>query len=71
MAIEKRSEGFGSDIAKVAKIIKADVAAEKIAQLLGYDDCGCKGREQELNNPDLLVNRVFYKNKENNEDIKE
>jgi hypothetical protein len=71
MAIEKKSEGFGSDIAKVAKFIHADAAAARIARVLGYEDCGCGPRAEALNNPDLLVNKIFYKNKEQDEDIKE
>lgn len=71
MAIEKRSQGFGDDVAKFAKLIKADKAADKIAKKLGLEDCGCGERKQSLNNPDLLINKVFYKNKEEDEDIKE
>ena len=71
MAIEKKSEGFGSDIAKVAKFIHADQAALRIARALGYEDCGCGPREEALNDPNLLINKVFYKNKEQDEDIKE
>lgn len=64
MAIEKKSEGFGSDIAKTAKLIGAEKAAQRIAKSLGYEDCGCKDREKALNDPNLLVNKIFYKNKE-------
>lgn len=71
MAIEKRSEGFGSDIAKAAKLIGAKNAAQRIARALGYEDCGCKDREKALNNPKLLVNKMFYKNKEQDENIEE
>ena len=71
MAIKKRSQGFGDDIAKFAKLIKADEAADKIAKKLGYNGCGCGERQESLNNPDLLVNKVFYKNKEEDENIKE
>ena len=71
MAIEKHSHGFGSDIAKVTKLTGVDFIAKKIAQSLGYEDCGCAGRAEALNNPDLLVNKVFYKNKQNNENIEE
>jgi hypothetical protein len=71
MAIEKKTEGFGSDIAKVAKLIGADKAAQRIAKSLGYEDCGCGPREEALNNPDLLINKIFYKNKEEDENIKE
>lgn len=71
MPIEKKTEGFGSFIAKAAKYIKADIAADKIAKAIGKEDCGCSKREEVLNNPNLLVNKVFYKNKEQDEDIKE
>lgn len=70
MAIEKRSEGFGSDIAKITKLTRVDRIAERIAKTLGYEDCGCKDREESLNNPNLLVNKIFYKNKEQDESIK-
>jgi len=71
MAIEKKTQGFGSDLAKVAKLIKADIAADKIAKALGYEDCGCAGRAEALDNPDLLVNKIFYKKQEDDEINKE
>jgi len=61
MAIEKRSQGFGDDVAKFAKLIKADKAADAIAKKLGYNGCGCGERQESLNNPDLIINKVFYK----------
>ncbi|MDC1282469.1 hypothetical protein N8Z10_00795 [bacterium] len=64
MPIEKRTNLFGDDVAKIAKAIKADIVADKIAKSLGYEDCGCEGRKEKLNNPDLLINKVFYKNKD-------
>jgi hypothetical protein len=71
MAIEKRSQGFGDSIANISKLIKADIAAKKIAKELGLEDCGCSKRQERLNNPDLLINRVFYKNTDTDENIKE
>lgn len=70
MAIEKRTHGFGSDLAKAAKFVRADIAADRIAKALGFDDCGCAGRAEALDNPDLLVNKIFYKNQddENNKE---
>lgn len=68
---QKKSQGFGDSVAKIAKAIAADKAADKIAEALGLEDCGCKGRKEKLNNPDLLVNKVFYKNKEQDDEIKE
>ena len=71
MAIEKKTQGFGTDLARAAKFVRADIAADKIAKALGYEDCGCAGRAEALDNPDLLVNKIFYKNQEDNEINKE
>lgn len=60
-----KSRGLGDDIAKIAKLIKADVTAEQLSKILGYKDCGCSKRQEALNNPELLVNKVFYNNNEN------
>lgn len=68
---QKKSQGFGDSMAKIAKAIAADKAADKIAKALGLEDCGCSKRQETLNNPDLLVNKVFYKNKEQDDEIKE
>jgi hypothetical protein len=65
MAIEKKTHGFGTDLAKAAKFVRADIAADRIAKALGYEDCGCAGRAEALDNPDLLVNKIFYKNQDN------
>ena len=71
MAIEKRSQGFGDDVAKFTNAIKLDIAADKIAKALGYEDCGCAERQDDWNNPDLLINKIFYKNTEQDENIEE
>jgi hypothetical protein len=71
MQTGKKSQGFGDSMAKIAKAIAADKAAARIAKELGIEDCGCSKRQEALNNPDLLVNKIFYKNKEKDEDIKE
>lgn len=64
MATEKRVEGFGDDIARVTKKLGLDRVAEELAKAAGKKDCGCKKRQQKLNDPNLLVNKVFYgKNK--------
>lgn len=64
MATENRIEGFGDEIARVTKKLGLDKTAEQVAKALGKKDCGCAKRQEKLNNPDLLVNKVFYgKNK--------
>jgi len=67
MAIENRSQGFGDDLAKVAKKLGLDKVANNTAKAFGMKDCGCGARQESLNNPDLLINKVFYKKKEDNE----
>jgi hypothetical protein len=43
------SIGLGDSIAKITSATKLDVLAEKIAQVAGASDCGCKKRQQTLN----------------------
>lgn len=69
MNTEKRIEGFGDEIARVAKKLGLDRVADTVAKAAGKEDCGCTRRQEKLNNPNLLVNKVFYsKNKINNND---
>ena len=69
MAIENRSTGFGDDIERIAKKLGLDKVANNVAKAAGKEDCGCSKRKETLNDPNLLINKVFYKNK--NEDGKE
>lgn len=43
------SQGLGDTIAKITSATKLDVVAEKIAKAAGAKDCGCKARQQKLN----------------------
>lgn len=54
-----RSEGLGDTIAKITKFLYLDRLAKRIANLLGYEDCGCTRRQ-------TLLNKLFpYKKKKN------
>lgn len=44
-----KSEGLGDTVAKVLKFFYIDRLADKIAHLLGYEDCGCTRRKNKLN----------------------
>jgi hypothetical protein len=44
------SRGLGDTIAKFTSATKLDVVAEQIAKASGADDCGCKARQEKLNN---------------------
>jgi len=45
----EKSKGLGDSIAKVTAAAKLDVLAEKIANKLGKEDCGCSKRQEKLN----------------------
>lgn len=44
------SRGLGDTIAKFTSATKLDVVAEQIAKAVGAEDCGCKARQEKLNN---------------------
>lgn len=45
----KTSRGLGDTIAKLTKALGIDVVAEKVAKAAGKEDCGCKRRQEKLN----------------------
>lgn len=61
----KKHKGLGDSIAAVAKSVYADKIAEAIAKGVGAEDCGCAKRQEALNNPDLLINKLLYGSKQN------
>jgi hypothetical protein len=44
-----KSEGLGDTIAKITSAARLDKLAEKIAEIAGAEDCGCKKRQAKLN----------------------
>jgi hypothetical protein len=60
----KKHKGIGDSIAAVSKVLYADKIAEVIAKGVGADDCGCEARQEALNNPDLLINKLLYGSKQ-------
>jgi hypothetical protein len=47
--INEESKGLGDTIAKITHATGLDVVAEKIAHAMGQEDCGCKRRQEILN----------------------
>lgn len=45
----EESKGLGDTIAKITHLVKLDVVAEKVANALGQEDCGCNRRREKLN----------------------
>jgi hypothetical protein len=44
-----KHQGFGDTVAAVAEKLKLNILAEKTAIAAGKEDCGCKKRQQKLN----------------------
>jgi hypothetical protein len=44
-----KHKGFGDTVAAVAEKLKLNILAEKTAKVAGKEDCGCKKRQQRLN----------------------
>jgi len=55
-----RTIGLGSTIEKVTSATGIKKAVEAVSKASGKD-CGCNARKEKLNNPNLLVNKIFYK----------
>ena len=56
MIILRNHKGLGDTIAALAKVTRLD-------ELVG-DDCGCGQRQEALNDPNLLINKLFYGTKQ-------
>jgi len=56
-----KSKGLGDTIEKITTATGIKAVVEKVAEAKGKK-CGCPERKKELNNPNLLVNKIFYKN---------
>jgi len=63
MIVIKRHKGLGDTIAAITE-------ATGIDKLVG-EDCGCQERQASLNNPDLLINKLFYGTKQDIEVLRD
>jgi hypothetical protein len=61
--IIKKHKGIGDTVAAITKATGLD-------KLVGKD-CGCPERQEAWNDPELLVNRVFYGTKQDIEVLRE
>lgn len=55
----KKSVGLGDTIEKITKSTGIKSVVDKVSELTGKD-CGCKERKEKLNDPNLLLNKIFY-----------
>jgi hypothetical protein len=56
-----KSRGLGDTIDKFTTKTGIKKAVKVISDALGIEDCGCNGRKETLNNPNLIINKTFYK----------
>ncbi len=54
--------GLGDTIEKITTATGIKKAVDTVSKVTGKE-CGCGRRKEKLNNPDLLVNKVFYNKK--------
>ena len=54
-----KAKGLGDTIEKVTTATGIKKVVEAVSKVT-KKDCGCGRRKEKLNNPDLLVNKVFY-----------
>lgn len=47
---QNKSEGLGDTIAKFTQATNLDRLVKKVANMAGKEDCGCKKRQEQLNN---------------------
>lgn len=53
------NRGFGTTIEKITTVTGIKKAVRLISMATNVD-CGCTKRKEALNNPNLLVNKIFY-----------
>jgi len=57
---------LGDTIEKITSATGIKTVVDTVSKVINVD-CGFNDRKQEWNNPDLLINKIFYKNGVSNE----
>ena len=61
MEQEQKSQGLGDTILKITTATGIKKLVDDSAKAKGEKQCTpCEERRKKLNNPDLLVNKIFY-----------
>ena len=55
-----KSKGLGDTIEKITTATGIKKVVDTVSKATGKD-CGCNKKKENLNNPDLLINKIFYK----------
>jgi hypothetical protein len=59
MIIIRNHKGLGDTVAAIAETVGIKTLVESITE-----DCGCGQRQESLNNPNLLINKLLYGTKQ-------
>ena len=59
MLIIKKHKGLGDTVAAITEATGIKTLVESITE-----DCGCGKRQESLNNPNLLINKILYGTKQ-------
>jgi hypothetical protein len=59
MLIIRNHKGLGDTVAAIAETVGIKALVESITE-----NCGCGQRQESLNNPELLINKLFYGTKQ-------
>lgn len=60
-----KQEGLGDTVEFLTTVTGIKYAFKKAEELGVIKDCGCTKRKEQLNNPDLLINKVIYGSRKN------
>lgn len=55
-----KSKGLGDTIEKITIATGIKAVVDTISEATGKD-CGCSKKKERLNNPNLIINKTFYK----------
>jgi len=59
-------KGLGDTIERITKVTGIKNVVKTVTEAFGIEDCGCHKRKDSLNNPNLIINKTFYKLKNGN-----
>ena len=66
MLIIRKHKGLGDTVAALAEATGIKTLVNAVTE-----DCGCQERQASLNNPDLLINKLFYGTKQDIEVLRD
>ena len=56
----KKQKGLGDTVEFITESLGIAYAVKQAVKYGYITDCGCEERKEDLNDPNLLVNKIFY-----------